>query len=224
MELILYSYNIHSGKNIFFRKTLPEIIDFFKDNPFDIIAFQEVHNNSKNGWQFSLLKEQLQVHGVFGGNLTIADGHYGNAILSKYPITQSENHLFPSEREQRGVLMAKIAIADGQSLAVCNTHLSLQKKGRAQELASLESTLLTDGTPYSVVMGDFNARNLRLFPHFLDCAKVKGKDGNSTIFPLSKRIDYIFVSTSIEVLEYEVVPVPYSDHYPIRARISVQTG
>ncbi|WP_134704112.1 endonuclease/exonuclease/phosphatase family protein [Ammoniphilus sp. YIM 78166] len=221
MELTLLCYNIHSGKTIFYRPSLHHIINFIRKQSPDIIALQEVHNNSGQGWQFNELSQALPMHGSFGGNIQIKDGLYGNATFTKPPITLSNQTFLPSEREQRGLLQTAIEV-QGQPVYIFNTHLGLGRKERSNQLELIREIMVD--CPYPcILMGDFNTTNPMALPDMVDIGKKTGKDSQATIFPLKKRIDFIFASSSFEILSYEVLShISYSDHYPIKAKVRLR--
>ena len=73
-----------------------------------------------------------------------------------------------------------------------------------------------------MVVGDFNQGEVTVDNDILrDVAKELGK-ANILTFPTGlDRIDYIFVSSGIEVIDYDVFIKDMSDHYPIFARIKI---
>jgi endonuclease/exonuclease/phosphatase family metal-dependent hydrolase len=219
MKLDIYSYNIHSGKNVFYKYSLHHIIQYFKQHHADILALQEVQNNSKYGWQYDLLKTNLNMFSVFGSNVSISDGSYGNAIFSKFPIINNQNHLFPRFKEQRGVISADIDV-NGTVLKVFNTHLSLGKKEKTSQMKDINGFIQEAKFP-TILMGDFNTTKPIDFTNMIDCGKAKRKEAQPTIFPLRRRIDYIFTSNLFNLLDYEIIPVTYSDHYPLKVTISL---
>jgi endonuclease/exonuclease/phosphatase family metal-dependent hydrolase len=63
---------------------------------------------------------------VFGANIELQEGHYGNAVLSRYPITGHQNQFLPNidNGEQRGVLDTEIRIPGTEApLRLLATHL-----------------------------------------------------------------------------------------------------
>ena len=88
-----------------------------------------------------------------------------------------------------------------------------------KELLSFINTLAEESY---IVVGDFNDGNISIDDTILsDVAKELGK-ANVLTFSLGlDRIDYIFVSTDIEVLDYDVLIENMSDHYPIIANINI---
>ena len=217
MKISVCSYNIHSGKNIFHRPTLQKMIRFFRRNPIDILAVQEIHQNSKHGWQVDVCKNQLEMETAFAGNVLIKDGYYGIAIFSRFPILKSEHVKLTSQKEQRGLLHLKLKI-DGSEVNVLNTHLGLGRKERMIQLNELEDLISSDSSP-TLLFGDFNSSSSLSLPPLIDLGKKAGKEELPTFFPLRKRIDFIFTSPSFQLVDYDVIPVQYSDHYPVRASL-----
>jgi len=214
LEISIYSYNIHSGRNIFFRKTLPNMIDYFMQNRPDILALQEVHNNPKHGYQFQIIRDSLAMFGAFGRNLKIGTGFYGNAIYSRFPFEMEQNIALPGEAEPRGVLQCKLNI-NSHSLTLLNTHLGLSKKERNKQIDSL-SSIVSSLSGLILLTGDLNTVASPVFPQLQDIAKKLGKDDLATVFPLNRRIDYMYASANVQLVSYEVVKIPFSDHYPLK--------
>ena len=75
--------------------------------------------------------------------------------------------------------------------------------------------------PY-IVVGDFNQGGVTVDQDILtDVAKELGKS-NILTFPTGlDRIDYIFVSSNVEVIDYDVVIKDMSDHYPLFAKVKI---
>jgi endonuclease/exonuclease/phosphatase family metal-dependent hydrolase len=191
------------------------MITYFQQHHADILALQEVHNNSKHGWHFEQLKKALNLHNAFGKNVSVADGGYGNAIFSRFPILQWDNISLPSHREQRGLLSTMIDI-DGHPIQVWNAHLSLHKSTRITQMKTLEQLTLKETKP-CFLMGDFNTTTPSPLSNLVDVGKKAGKSHLPTLFPLRRRIDYIFSSPSFECVEYQVIRLSYSDHYLLKA-------
>lgn len=220
MQFTIGTYNIHSGKDIIYRATLHKMMEFIKSLSVDILALQEVQNNSKNGWHFNELQQYLVHEGVYGGNIKLADGQYGNATFSAFPIIESENVSLTSSKEQRGALCTTIQIGEHR-VRILNTHLGLGRRERSQQMNEVNQLLMNTSFP-NLLVGDLNTTAPLLFTDMVDLAKKIGKEGVPTIFPLKKRIDYILASKSIELMDYEVIPVTFSDHYPVKATVRLR--
>jgi len=212
--LKVMTYNIHSGKNILMRPQLAKIIDFLKKEQVHIIGMQEINENNKRGSQVSNIKNDLQMNHSFAPNVKIGDGYYGVSICTSFEIIEVNHIPLPSKKEQRGLIHTVLKVGN-KELNILNTHLGLNTNYRTKQFEKIEKYLKSINSPF-ILMGDFNTTN----PQFnnipmIDTAKKMNKTHLSTFMCSSKRIDYIFASKSIQVLNYNVIPVKMSDHYPV---------
>lgn len=220
-EIKIVSYNIHSGLNKDMFPTLFDIIDFLRVLNADVICLQEVNESAKAGFQVSSFKEELKMYSHFGANVVELGSNYGLVTYSKYPI-KSENHIYlSSEREQRGMLHTLINI-DGRKIHIINVHLGLGKKERQVQVQELLEFIKKLGNEPYIVVGDFNEDNMPLEDGTLkDVAKQLDKANILTFAVGLERIDYIFTSPNIEILDYDVLIKNMSDHYPIVAKLKI---
>lgn len=220
-EIKIVSYNIHSGLNKDMFPTLFDIIDFLRISNADIICLQEVNESAKVGFQVSSLKEELKMNSHFGANVVDLGLNYGLVTYSKYPI-KSENHIYlSSEREQRGMLHTVVDVG-GKKLNIINVHLGLGDEEREIQINELISFINSIDSEYYVVVGDFNQGNIEFKEDVLSDVAKKLKKSNILTFAVGlDRIDYIFTSPKIEVLDYDVLIKNMSDHYPIVAKMKI---
>lgn len=220
-ELKVVTYNIHSGLNKDMFPTLFDIIDFLKISNADIICLQEVNESAKAGFQVSSFKDELKMYSHFGANVVDFGLNYGLVTYSKYPII-SEDHIYLSSgREQRGILHTVVNI-DRRKLNIINVHLGVSKEEREIQIKELVEFIKKIGDEPYIVVGDFNDGNMNVDDNILkDVAKELDKANVLTFATGLDRIDYIFVSPNIEVLDYEVLIKNMSDHYPIIAKIRI---
>ncbi|WP_033543196.1 endonuclease/exonuclease/phosphatase family protein [Planococcus sp. CAU13] len=245
------SFNIAHGLGMDGITDLERTAAVIEDSRADIIGLQEVDRffgeRSSFMDQVEWLGQRLGLHTAYGANLDFASAdagkpnqQYGNAILSKYPITYSRNHhMTPVKQwygndEQRGVLEAVIEI-DNMAVTVFNAHLSL--KDEELKLSVDEILALTERSEFPcIVMGDFNAPPFyapirKMTRHFTD-AFLKMKNGDAYTYPSTysysktgvdlkpvTRIDYIFLSPELEVVQTAAIPTDVSDHLPIVAEV-----
>ncbi|MHB8109929.1 MAG: endonuclease/exonuclease/phosphatase family protein [Syntrophorhabdaceae bacterium] len=135
------TYNVHScigndGKNMPMR--IAKIIAGM--NP-DIVALQELDVGlSRTGRvdQADLIASELDMYFHFHPSLTIHDGRYGNAILSRYPIRLVKAGGLPSRRKEprRGALWVEVTM-HGHKIQVINTHLGLTPVRRRTQSVTL---------------------------------------------------------------------------------------
>ncbi|USG63838.1 endonuclease/exonuclease/phosphatase family protein [Brevibacillus ruminantium] len=208
------SYNIHSGRDLFWRKRLQEMGRSLKEWQADIIGLQEVHQNSKYGYQASYLAETLQYELAFAPSIPFADGHYGNALLSRFPLHKVSILPLPSRKEKRTLLQASISYQH-LPVHIWVTHCSLNQASRWEQLRLISELACKRSEEPLVLMGDFNMTNA-IFPHLLaDCAHARQLGHIPTIPSFRRRIDYIFASSQWRVHHYETLPVKWSDHLPV---------
>ena len=201
--------------------TLFDTIDFLRVSDADIICLQEVNESSKVGFQVSSLKEELNMYSHFGANVVNLGSNYGLVTYSKYPI-KSEKHIYlKSDNEQRGLLHTVVDV-DGKRLNIINVHLGVKKDERDIQLKEVISYVKSLEPEEYIIVGDFNDGNLSLEgTNIKDSAEVMEKDNILTFASGLYRIDYILVSQSIEVLDYNVLIKNMSDHFPIIARLRI---
>lgn len=144
----------------------------------DIIGLNEVyHPRVVQGDErpaLEALADRLQMHYVFGPCLrwpaqdNMPADAYGNAVLSRWPITASAAHHLVARnekeapalegKEQRGLLEARVRLPDARNFTVYSTHLDHKsEEARLVQLRALRSWTVRDRNRPHVVMGDFNA-------------------------------------------------------------------
>lgn len=165
----ILTYNIHKGFSIGNRNyVLKQIKKSIQEVHADLVYLQEVighhdeHINHMDDWptssQFEYLADQTWPHFAYGKNALYSEGHHGNAILSKYPITFSENEdVSLSKIERRGLLHAEITHGHHTVHAFC-LHLGLFERDRAKQIHKLMTRISKMVPPEAslIIAGDFN--------------------------------------------------------------------
>jgi endonuclease/exonuclease/phosphatase family metal-dependent hydrolase len=168
MHLRLVTYNIHKGIGGRDRRYRPErIIETLAHLQPDIAFLQEVDEGvprSRHDMQAELLASGLGLkHFAFQRNVNVKKGWYGNAILSRFPLTDIESYdLTVRFKKRRQALLARCKVPVGEhtrSLIMTNLHLGLAGPERVFQLRKfLAHHLVADAqrqTPI-IVGGDFN--------------------------------------------------------------------
>lgn len=231
-SLRVMTYNVHScvGTD---AKVQPERIAevIARANP-DLVAVQELdvcQSRTRGLNQPEWLADQLGMHVHFTAARACDDGHYGNAILSRYPFTVlSEGGLLRRKGEQRAVQWLKVALGH-RTVSVMNTHLSIHYRERLLQIDQLLGAewraMIEEDVPL-IICGDFNASPLspvyrRLRKDLVDAQRANGKHASATWpsrLPLF-RLDYVFASPTFEVTRSEVLRDSLSriasDHLPL---------
>lgn len=195
VQFRMLTYNIHKGiGGIDRRYDLQRIIDVIGNYRPDIAFLQEVDDDvprSNHHRQVDLLAKQLGLEFVaFQKNVNVKNGHYGNAILSRFPLEEPHDlDLTVSIKKRRRALITTAAISGARQpfpILLCNTHLGLAGIERAIQIKRLLAfQTFMDAHPEMpvIVGGDFNdvwsehGRKL-MFPLGFSCAV-----GNVKTFP-----------------------------------------
>jgi endonuclease/exonuclease/phosphatase family metal-dependent hydrolase len=202
----------------------------------DLVLLQEVDEGARRSSghrQVDVLGDLLRLrHRTFFPNVRVwGGGHYGNAILSRYAITESRNiDVTVPLTKRRSVLHARIRVrpsSGGRSrtLHVFNLHLGLAQVLRRWQLRRfLESqpfVALHHRTPV-IVGGDFNdvwgtlgTRHLRPFG-------FRTAERRVATFPASKprlALDSVYMLGDIDLVDLERSKLDAareaSDHLPL---------
>ncbi len=139
--------------------------------------------------------------------------HQGNAFLTSKEIRATKLHYF-----DHGVKRLVIEL-ELENCVLFLVHLSLKYRHRHYQLNDLAQLIKSTNKPV-IIAGDFNVlwgnRELELF-----LAATNLSSANSKMLPTfpsnspSKQIDYILHSQSIEIINFQVPNVEYSDHLPL---------
>lgn len=183
----------------------------------------------------------------FGANLDHNGEQFGVATLSTFEIAEGTNHPLPTPAgwEQRGMLEVRLNLPGVGETAVINTHLQSNANGEhklARMQRSNHARIIADHVARLecpvILMGDFNAEpgsgdiDALTESGLTDVWQAAGAGEGYTIFDgahgeVTSRIDYIFVSSHIEILAVEVVDTPEtrltSDHLPFVAKLKLQS-
>jgi endonuclease/exonuclease/phosphatase family metal-dependent hydrolase len=162
--------NIHKGLSHFNRRTvIHELREGIRAIDADIVFLQEVqglnHRHALRfaGWPGEAQHEFIAGDGfshAYGRNHVHEYGHYGNAVLSRFPIVSHENEDVSNHRfERRGLLHCVVAVPGWRRNLHCVcVHLSLHERGRRRQLDAICERLaeITSRKLPVIVAGDFN--------------------------------------------------------------------
>jgi len=169
------TFNIHGWRTTEGALNGQRVARVIRESRADVVGLNEVYHplgqteDSNSCSRLSLLDQiagELGMDRVFGPCLrwpatdTMPEQSYGNALLSRWPIIASAaHHLAPvPEREQRGLLEARILLPNDRPLTVYVTHLDhIDEAARLTQLRSLRAWTSRDRNRPHLVMGDFNA-------------------------------------------------------------------
>lgn len=246
IELRLLSYNIHHGRGLDDRVDLPRIAKVVSDCSPDLVALQEVDVKTKRTGHVDQVAELAGLTGLHARFLKQIDyegGEYGQAILSRWPISEPEILWLPGEpnREQRILGVVRTTGEDAPKIAFASTHLHhnnakirLQQaqaiRKFLQEANSKAASLQQYKRPF-LIAGDFNAEPQSEVMQLLsmDCNIFGFNQPAIPTFPSdqpTKQIDYIvaYPSQSVQVMSVAIAEhTQASDHLPLLALVRLQS-
>ena len=234
------TYNIHSGVGVDQRYDLGRIKRVLNDARPDIAALQELEcrsSRTSHDDQSNLLANDLALTSSFCATRPAEQGSFGMAVLSAFPVVHHQQYdlSYQTHREPRYCLRVDLEVEPGAVLHVFNCHLGLNARERTFQRKRMvsDAILLSKELQHPVVvMGDFNDRPIsvvhrNLRKHFTDAFRASGKRWGPTfrIGPIPLRLDHIYVSESIRVLDCwvrnDALTRMASDHRPVIASVEV---
>ncbi len=158
----LLSWNIHKGIGGRDRRyALQRIIDCIDHEQPDLVCLQEVDRlvgRSQFDDQPRLLGQSLNLQSTFQANVSVANGTYGNLILSRWAVGSTHRiSLKRGIRKARGAQLVHVETPEGP-IHLVNTHLGLDERERHWQVAFLLEHQLfqSHATIPTVIAGDFN--------------------------------------------------------------------
>jgi len=232
------SYNIHHAnppgrKDVIDMEAIVRVIR--AEDP-DLVALQEVDVNTVRSGkvnQAETLAKMLGMHYFFARAIDFGGGEYGVAILSRYPLSDTQLVPLPEaaapEAEDRVMATAKVTLPGNRYIRFGSTHLDVTKAANRQQQVQAINTIAASSELPFILAGDFNDLPGSLTVTELE--KVFTRTCQQTCEPTfpqdepDRTIDFIaYTSASpLNVLSHKVVSEPYaSDHLPIVATLRFQ--
>lgn len=162
------TYNIHKGIGGLDRRYRPErIVETLTQYQPDIVLMQEVDDlvpRSRCDCQVELFAEALDMkYHAYQRNVALKRGHYGNAILSRFPLTDVR-HIdltIPLKKRRQGLFVHCRLQDQGhqRSLLIGNVHLGLagfERKIQLRRILDSEILQHTRRTTPTIIAGDYN--------------------------------------------------------------------
>jgi endonuclease/exonuclease/phosphatase family metal-dependent hydrolase len=240
MRLSVVSWNIHKGIGGMDRRyRIDRVVAVLAEIAPDVALLQEVTDGLPRASfhdQAELLAEALGMeHVAFGPQHRFSIGGYGNAILSRHPISHVEEiDLTIGRRKRRGAIGAHLRLRAGghqRTVALFNLHLGLAGSERALQLERFLGSPalghLHQPTPV-VIGGDLNDVWGSLGPRFLAPAGFVRAGRAINTFPAAvpmRPLDGIFVRGHVRAHTCAPLKNPLtrqaSDHLPLCAELEL---
>lgn len=231
-EFKILTYNIYHGENpdSLGKPNIDYIANLIsKLNP-EVVALQEMDSmttrlekiyGAKINWVAELGKK-TGYESYFAKAMDYAEGGYGEGVLVRKALNYTTQTLpTPAGGEPRAAAWVKIALENKKELYFGATHLCHEsKENRLAQIAEL--THYADSLPNPAFwVGDLNfdptsEEYKSIGSKWMDAGQLANDDSPTFNSEDGKRIDYVWYdSESFELVDYKVIDVPFSDHYPV---------
>ncbi len=237
------TYNIHRAIGVDRRFRLERIAGIVEHHNPDVVLLQEVDDAAPRSNHLDLGRELAGIlaypHFAIGHNVSLRKGRYGNATLSRYPITRERNiDLTVGVKKRRGcqhtTIEAQKVSGHVHPLEVFNLHLGLSAWERARQVGLLARSSEFEGLDARqscLIGGDFNDWRSLLHPIFteiwrFDCATQRDPEEDKALrtypsFSPRGGLDRIYHRGSLRALSASTcrlaVSKVASDHLPVIA-------
>ena len=231
--LRVLTYNIHHGEGVDGKLDLVRLAGVITAARADVVALQEVdQKTARTGGvdQAAELARLTGLHFAYGKAMDYQGGAYGQALLSRWPLTDFVVHPLPNPTkvEPRIAISAQVRPPGQPGFRFVGTHLDANRDDTArwQQTTRLIELFGTDTTP-TILVGDFNARPetrvLQALTAYFSDASASNPAPTSPAPAPARRIDYVLVRPAAQwqVQTSTVLPEAVaSDHRPLRVELS----
>ncbi|SEN22821.1 Metal-dependent hydrolase, endonuclease/exonuclease/phosphatase family [bacterium A37T11] len=233
ISIKVMTYNTHSGH----QKGIESIANVIKAADPDVVALEEIERNTEaNPMDFpaELAKLTGMSYYYFAKALDLKKGDYGNAILSKYPISDEKSYPLSIVNNKggfpRSIGIVKVKI-DGKKFYFAVTHLD--HKGDMNRLKEVEEIReYTKNLRGPIILaGDFNSHPdgaaIKTITQWFTLGCINGDCGWTAPAPVAKyTIDYVMYApkNAFSTEKYDVIHTANSesDHFPVLATFQMR--
>lgn len=227
--LTVGSYNVHRCVGTDRRCDPERVARVIDDLRVDVLALQEVdcgyHRAGDD--QITALANALGMHAVAGPTMHRASGTYGNALLTRLPVSTVRHvDLSVAGREPRGAIDADLEI-EGHAVRIVVAHLGLRGFERVRQVEEILRSVRASGQgKVTIVAGDLNEWR----PNDRSLQPLHVRFGRSRVrtFPSWRPLfsfDRILVEPQNVVRSFVVHDSPLarraSDHLPVKAVVEL---
>lgn len=220
MQVNFGSYNIKHGADATFHMEL--IGKNITEKKLDIVGLQEVDQKVTRSLRIDTMKLLSEATGykyyAFFKAIPLQGGEYGVAILSKYPILETELYMLESGSNEQRVLGRAAIDIEGETVQFFVTHLSYESLSLRQTQFEQVKDILSSFDNF-VLTGDFNTADFKEFEVLKDAALVNNSEYSVPTFPKRmSAIDNIVYSKNCWSFDKPMtVTDSFSDHYMLYA-------
>jgi len=158
--LRVVSWNLHRGEGGDGKQDLARIAAAIQSQDPDVVVLQEVDNKCKRSGevdQAAELARLTRLQYVFGKAMDCDGGECGQAILSRFPLSDLKIHRLPGDGEPR-IAISVHAESHLGPITIAGVHLDDGDPARQLAQAQVASAVLLGVSELPLVLaGDFNA-------------------------------------------------------------------
>lgn len=232
------TFNTHQGLDAELHSSHTAVAETIAIASPDIVALQEANiGRATNGFVdiVGLIQRTGGYEYVYYG-ANSADGVYGNAVLSRIPLHSVKVHHYEDRSsETRSYIEATVELSGGNLRFVTThlDHLTGPSSVRDSQVSELVDSI--EGETPTLLVGDFNGTTdspeiqTILSAGWTDVWAEAGLGnkvtylGNGADSP-PVRIDFMFTSPGVHVDDPMLLQSRASDHLPLLAKVSVDSG
>jgi endonuclease/exonuclease/phosphatase family metal-dependent hydrolase len=240
-QLTVVTYNIHHAEGVDKKLDLARIANVIRACEPDFVALQEVDKGTKRSGgvdQAAELAKLTNMHVVYGAAMPYDGGQYGDAVLSRRPITSSRIVHLPwkqgGRREPRCAVAATTKLPGkggaGGAIEFISTHWDHTRDPADRDAqARATNDAWRDAGVQTILAGDFNCApgSAPMETLAREWTLVSGTEPEALTGSGAKpraKIDHVFVKPSDRwrVIESRVVDeLVASDHRPVLVKLEL---
>lgn len=238
MRVTVLTYNIHHAEGLDQRLDLERIAGVIRASGADLVALQEVDKGAKRSGgvdQAAELARLTGMHAVYGPAMPFQGGQYGDAVLSRWPITSSRVVDLPwkegGQREPRVAVSATTNVPGAGAVEFISTHWDHTRAPSDREAqAHAVNEAWREAGKRTILAGDFNCEPGSP-PMEILSREWTLLSGTGPAAPTCcgetprKTIDHVLVKAPDRwrVLEHRVMDEPVaSDHRPVLVKLELK--
>ncbi len=207
---------------------LARIGQFIRSQQVDAIVLNEIDGGSfrtRLQSQLSILSQESGLsYAVFFPTSQARGSNQGNAILSRYPLSNTSHEQLPGSGEARFLSSARLQVGV-QHINLFATHLSLSARNRSKQLAAIRAITTARAAQEPLILaGDFNTDSAHEFTALGEAGLFQLHTAHFT-YPAwkpKKSLDHLFHSKDIRIHAHvSTNRTLFSDHLPILATVEI---